>query len=199
MRRNLRSTSRLPGNIDSYLLENISENMSTEESETGSGSTNAMDLQSLVQGLSGDPTKLCELLVKNLSLANESNQKMQQLLLENQSQPISRQRANFVSKLDECPIKGKYSSLESWLQEVELWDESNKSSEDLDNLNAKKYLKFMSSVNSSEECDEVKKLVQVEFKENKSFNKKSKTIIKDMIKVIKDKLDKTDLEKCSEA
>ena len=63
MRRNLRSTSRLPGHIDSCLLENISENMSTEESETGSGSTNAMDLQSLVQGLSGYPTKLCELLV----------------------------------------------------------------------------------------------------------------------------------------
>ena len=109
------------------------------------------------------------------------------------------QRTGVLGKLDDCPVKGKYSSLEAWTQEVEIWDESNKNSADVDNLNSKKYLKFMNSINISNECDDLKKLVQVEFKENQSFDKKSKTIIKDMLKVIRDKLGKTDLEKCSDA
>ena len=89
--------------------------------------------------------------------------------------------------------------MDAWIQEVELWDETNSNSDNIDTLNAKKYLKFMESIKSSEECDELKKLVQVEFKENQMFNKKSKTIIKDIVKVIRSKLDKSDLEKCSEA
>ena len=193
MSKNLRSAGRLPGNIGEYLLENR-DNM-PEENDTG----NETNLQSMMQDLSGDPSKLCELLVKNLSLANESNQQMQKLLLDKQTNSASdSQRIKYAAKLDDCPTKGKYSSLEAWLLEVELWDESN-SGNDVENISSKKYLKFMNSVNVSEECEDLKKLVQVEFKENKSFNKKSPTIIKDIVKVIKDKFDKTDLKKCSDA
>ena len=194
MTRSLRSTVTLPGDISNYLLD------SSDSMATGGGEeTNGVNLQSMVHELSGDPTKLCELLVKNLTIANESNQKMQELLRDRQGQSNTRQNPSFVSKLDECPTKGKYSSLDAWVQEVQLWDQSNSNGSDIESLNTKKYLKFMTSVNNSENCDDLKKLVQVEFKENKDFNKKSNTIIEDMLKVIKEKLDKTDLEKCSEA
>ena len=117
------------------------------------------------------------------------------MLLENQTKG----NVSAVQKLDNCPVKGKYSSLDAWLSEVELWDDTNISSCDLDTNNAKKYLKFMSSIKESDDCDELQKLVQVEFKENKSFDRKSKTIIKDMVNIIRKKLDKSDLEKCSDA
>ena len=82
---------------------------------------------------------------------------------------------------------------------MELWDDTNTSENNTDNLNAKKYLKFMNSVKESDDCEDLKKLVQVEFKENEAFNKRSKTIIKDIVKIIRLMLEKSDLEKCSDA
>ena len=71
------------------------------EEENTSGRTDAVDeMQEMMSGLSGDPAKLCELLVKNLTMATESNKQMQKLL-ENRTQGYS------SSKLDSCPIKGK--------------------------------------------------------------------------------------------
>ena len=179
-RRNLRSTVTLSDSIQTYLLENSSTGSEMadgavsngpEETNTSERSDAMNEMQAMVSSLSGDPTKLCELLVKNLTMANESNKQMQKLL-ENRSEGPKYS----VSKLDNCPIKGKYSSLEAWLQEVELWNDTNKSEKEEDNINAKKYLKFMDSVKDSEDCEELKKLVQVEFKENQAFDKKSKSI-----------------------
>ena len=196
MKRNLRSNSKA---VSSNLVveEDITEESMVgdqDQSENMSGS----NLQTLVEGLTGDPSRLCELLVKNLSIAFESNQQMHKLLQEQALNSSNRTVASF-GKLDNCPVKGKYSSLDAWIQEVELWDDTNSSSCNIENLSAKKYLKFMESVKNSEDCEELKKLIQVEFKENQTFNKKSDSIIKDMIKVIREKLDKSDLEKCSDA
>lgn len=193
MSKNLRSAVQLPGSIRDYFLENQETMTSPPPRENSSSQAN---IQSMLSELSGDPAKLCELLVKNLTMATESNNQMQKIL---ESQTRSRSGMKYSVRLDDCPTKGKYSSLDAWLEEVQLWDDTNVSSDDLANTNAKKYLKFMNSVKDSEECDELKKLVQVEFKENQSFNKKSETIIKDIIAKIKEKLDKSDLEKCSEA
>ena len=46
--------------------------------------------------------------------------------------------------------------------------------------------------------EELKKLVQVEFKENQAFDKKSKDVIRKIVEKIKEKLNKSDIEKCSE-
>ena len=99
-------------------------------------------------------------------------------------------------KLEECPIKRKTSSLEAWIGEISLWDESNTG--DYDGLNAKKYLKFVDSIRKSEDCTDLQNLVEVEFVENVSFDKKSGTVIQKMLEKIKEKLGQTDLEKCSE-
>ena len=159
--RNLRSTVSLPGDISVYLLEHSETNM-VEETNTfeadGTDSQSAMnEMQNMVANLAGDPSKLCELLVKNLTMANESNKQMQKILIENQTKGS----VSAVQKLDNCPVKGKYSSLDAWLSEVELWDDTNISSCDLDTNNAKKYLKFMSSIKESDDFDELQKLVRV--------------------------------------
>ena len=43
-------------------------------------------------------------------------------------------------------------------------------------LNAKKYLKFMDSVFKSERCSDLKNVVQVEFVEKESFDKKGASV-----------------------
>ena len=155
MRRTLRSNSKAaPVNVvvdeedSSVAVLNMEESHGQSEAAGGGDS-----LHSLMAGLSGDPSKLCELLVKNLSIANESNQQMQKLLQEHVG---GNKTITSFGKLDNCPVKGKYSSLDAWIQEVELWDETNSSSSNIENLSAKKYLKFMESVKNSEDCDEFK-------------------------------------------
>ena len=113
-----------------------------------------------------------------------------------QQQTANVSKKNY-QKLEECPIKIKTSSLEAWTGEISLWDESDTG--DYEGLNAKKYLKFVDSVRKSEDCSDLKNLVEVEFVENETFNKKSDTVIQSMLTKIKEKLGKTDLEKCSEA
>ena len=98
-------------------------------------------LNEMLQKITGDKNKLTELLVRNL--------------MKNQEKP----RNNGATKLDDCPVKGKFSSLEAWLDEVELWDEAskNQSGEDEGSFSAKKYLKFMNSVKEAEDSEELKK------------------------------------------
>ena len=92
------------------------------DDDTATGSADA--LNQILAGLTGDPAKLTKMLLKNL--------------LENQKKPRQ------FNRLDECPTKGSYTSLDAWLEEVELWDETNKNCDgDIANLSAKKYLKFI--------------------------------------------------------
>ena len=110
---------------------------------------------------------------------------------------VTEGRTTHGPKLEECPQKRSTSSLDAWIQEVLLWDESNTGNDA--GLNAKKYLKFLDSVHKSEGCEDLKNLVQVEFVENETFDKKGVSVIKDIVKKIKEKLGQSDLEKCSEA
>ena len=181
MSRSTRSSVHLPGNIRDYCVDK--ETMApVEEQTTPAG--DGVDLQSVMSQLSGDPAKIAELLAT---------------MWVNQNKNQNTGGSGYYNRVDNCPTKGKYSSLEAWIQEVELWDESHVNTSNSASINAKKYLKFMDSVRTSEDSDELKKLVQVEFVENQAFNKKSDTIIQDMVKKIKEKLGNTDLEKCSEA
>ena len=100
-------------------------------------------------------------------------------------------------KLEECPLKRTSSSLDAWIKEVLLWDESNTGTDP--GLSAKKYLKFLDSVYKSEGSTDLKNLVQVEFVENETFDKKGDTVIKQIVKKVEEKLGQTDLEKCSDA
>ena len=110
---------------------------------------------------------------------------------------MSESRTNNVTKLEDCPLKRVSSSLDSWMKEVLLWNESNTSS--VTGWNAKKYLKFLDSVFKSEGSSDLKSLVQVEFVENESFDKKKDSVIKEIIDIIEKKLGKSDIEKCSDA
>ena len=105
--------------------------------------------------------------------------------------------ANIVTKLEECPQKRSSSSLDAWIKEVILWNDSNTGKDP--GLSAKKYLKFLDSVYKSEGCSDLKNLVQVEFVENESFDKKGEEVIKKVVAKIQEKLGQTDLEKCSDA
>ena len=74
-------------------------------------------------------------------------------------------------RIEDCPMKRKSTSLDSWLQEVLLWDECYNVVGKEDVIGTKKYLKFLESVYKSEDCDELIALVRVEFVENESFDK----------------------------
>ena len=52
-------------------------------------------------------------------------------------------------KLESCPVKRKYCTLDAWLQEVKLWDDSYSLPVSL--RYGKKYLNFVESVRNSEE------------------------------------------------
>jgi hypothetical protein len=99
--------------------------------------------------------------------------------------------------LEECPQKRSSSSLDAWIKEIILWNDSNTGKDP--GLSAKKYLKFLDSVYKSEGCSDLKNLVQVEFVENESFDKKGEEVIKKVVAKIQEKLGQTDLEKCSDA
>ena len=73
-------------------------------------------------------------------------------------------------KIENCPIKRPSSSLDAWVDEVLLWDESNAATDP--SMRAKKYLKFVDSVRKSENCQDIQNLVEVKFVENQSFDKK---------------------------
>ena len=184
-----RSRTDLPGDIRQYLLENTAEEITMPgTSGTGSEDQTAADFATLVAGVGGDANNLYALLAKSLSIANESNKQLQERVNQNSTSSM---------KLESCPTKRKCCTLDAWIEEVKLWDESN----NLDGAsgNAKKYLKFVDSVRTSEECEDLKSLVQQEFVENKDFDKKTDDVIKQMVKKIGEKLSNTDLEKSTEA
>ena len=105
--------------------------------------------------------------------------------------------ANQNYKIENCPIKRSSSSLDAWVDEVLLWDESNAALSD--SIRAKKYLKLVDSVRKSENCKDIQNLVKVEFVENHEFDKKGVDVIKTIVNKIKEKLGKSDIEKCSSA
>lgn len=110
---------------------------------------------------------------------------------------MSESRTGVGNKSEDCPVKRKSSALDSWMKEVLLWNESDTRS--VSGWDAKKYLKFLVSVFKSEGSNALKSLVQVEFVENKSFDKKKDSEIKEINDIIEKRLGKSDIEKYSDA
>jgi len=74
-------------------------------------------------------------------------------------------------KLEACPIKRKNCSLEAWISEVELWDNSNNVGE-LARLSTKKYLALMESIRKAEK---MKSNITIDDKEKDKEEEESKT------------------------
>ena len=86
-------------------------------------------------------------------------------------------------QLEECPVKRKNCSTEAWLSQVELWDSANNTG-DPTKLNIKKYLAVMESIRKAEDR-ELERTAEVEFVENREFDKKAKTVVRAMIDKLK--------------
>ena len=63
----------------------------------------------------------------------------------------------------------------------------------------KQHQQFLDSVFKLEGSSDLKSLVQFEFVENESFDKKKDSVIKEIIDIIEKKLWKSDIENCSDA
>ena len=177
MNRSTRSKLTLSGSITDYILDttvSTSDDMpDTPPPPHDAAQPEAQDLRSLLSTM-----------IQTLSIVTEAR---------NGTAGVNQNH----TKLEDCPIKRKLSSLDAWVGEVLLWDESNTGSGD--GWNGKKYLKFVDSVRKSEDCSDLQNLVQAEFVEKESFDKKADSVIKTIVKKIKEKLGQTDLEKCSDA
>ena len=156
-----RSRSHLPGSVRDYLLGDRmpSQNPTDEVHPEGEGSPSNIgsrqqgdvrhqqqqqgvqqqsdqeQLAALLGRMAGDPSQICAILAQSLSTVTETNRHLQKRQI----------------KLEDCPKKRKYCTLEAWTEEVTLWDENNEIPE---SENAKKYLKFIEVVQNSEEADE---------------------------------------------
>ena len=148
MSKDTRSKTTLPGNIRQYIIPTPA-NSTTTATMPGTPpppTTEPLDMQTLLT-----------MMTQTMGSMSES-------------------RTGFGNKLEDCPVKRTLSSLDAWMKEVLLWNESNTSS--VTGWNAKKYLKFLDSVFKSEGSNDLKSLVQVEFVENEAFDKKKDTVIK---------------------
>ena len=123
------------------------------------------------------PGPLSDYILENTTMPDDNPESIQNLLAimtktltaVTQQQPPP-QTSQQHSKIENCPIKRPSSSLDAWIDEVLLWDESNAATDA--SLRAKKYLKFVESVRKSENCQDIQNLVEVEFVKNQAFDKK---------------------------
>ena len=138
-----------------------------------------------------NPNQMNVMMMQNMMTMTKvmtQNQKMMEKFVSNT------QRTNSDRKIQNCPIRKKSSSLEAWIREVELWNDTLEGN-DVAKL---KYLNFMENVRKSE-CDDLKKFVETYIVENPAVVKDNKDNIKIFLKMIKDNLGKSDLEKSTEA
>ena len=85
----------------------------------------------------------------------------------------------------------KGENLETWLEEMKLWDRAFAEDEHAQ----QKYLKFRYMIKDPDVCPEVQKFVQTKIADNDGFRKEGHSVIERIIKTIRDSLGKTDLEK----
>ena len=181
MSRSTRSKVKLSGHIRDYSLESRSD----MPEEVIGGGTHEGDNDEAI-----DIKTLLAMLTKSMSMLSESRSS-------NSNGTGAAPSLQHPPKVDECPIKRTSTSLEAWIDEVSLWNESIRSSDE--STRAKKYLKLVDSVRKSENCSDLQNLIEVEFVENQSFDKKGERVIDDILEKVKEKLGQTDIEKCSEA
>ena len=75
-----------------------------------------------------------------------------------------------------------------------MWDKSHKDTEQL----VQKYLNFIESVRTSDECDELKKFVEANVVENKNLKKEEPGVVEKILTLIETNLGKSDLEQSTE-
>ena len=91
------------------------------------------------------------------------------------SSSSAEQQATQNVKLENCPVKRASSSLDAWINEVTLWNESNIA--DDETLRAKKYLRFIDSVRKSEGCTDIKISLKWNLLKTKTLTEKLKTVL----------------------
>ena len=124
MDKSTRSKVKLSGNIRDYSLENRT-NMTEDEvtgGATGVQSDEANDIKTLLA-----------MLTRSMSMISESRTTNSDVTGGNAS------THHHPPKVDDCPIKRTSTSLEAWIDEVSLWNESIKGLDE--SIRARKYLK----------------------------------------------------------
>ena len=155
MSRVTRSSVNLSGDITEYLIEN--------SSMGPGGGANPEDIQSLLA-----------MMARTLEAVTNQTKST--------SNPKEPAAQNLHIKIENCPIKRSTSSLDAWINEVTLWNDSTVAEDDA--VRAKKYLKFIDSVRKSEDCSDLNNLVEVEFVENQDFDKKAENVITDIVSTV---------------
>ena len=102
-------------------------------------------------------------------------------------------QAEIKKSLQDCPKMLKSEKLETWMEEVKLWDSAFPGQE------SQKYLKFRDMVKNSETCPDLQKFVQTKIADNESFNKSEPDVIKRILTEVQNGLVKSDLVKSTEA
>jgi len=188
-----RSNSSLNGNIREYLLP--TKNSRHKNTELG-------EVSAVVETMAGDEAEAPVLTEHQQTMAilgklTEAITSMTIANTNNMQQPgPAVQPSRSYQKLEDCPVKKKTVSLESWLREVELWNECNKVEED---SYGKKFQKFITSIRNSEEGEEINAVANSEFVENINFERSKSDTVQKMIDILKTKLGSTDFEKATEA
>ena len=143
---------------------------------------------------SDEHQSLLELLAKVAEGNLQQNLQMQKLTenMNQMAQSVTSSRIEKRPVLQNCPKMKKGENLETWIQEVTLWDKTVTGEEAL------KYLKFREMVKDPYVCPDVKKFVKAKIADNEAF-KKDGDVIKRALEAIKKGLGKTDLEKSNEA
>ena len=139
---------------------------------------------------SDEHQSLFELLTKLAQGSLEQNQQIQKLT-ENMNK-MTTSRVEKKTVLQNCPKMKMGENLETWIQEVTIWDTATPGEDAL------KYLKFREMVKETDICPDLKKFVKSKIADNEAF-KKDGDVIKRALKAIKEGLGKTDLEKSNEA
>ena len=138
---------------------------------------------------------LLELLAKLAEGNIQQNQQIEAVTenMNKMAENVMNSRTEKRLNLQNCPKMKVGENLDTWIQEVKLWDSATPGE------GAQKYLKLREMVKESEVCPDVKKFVKANIADNEAFNKEGDDIIKRALQSIKEGLGKTDLEKSNDA
>jgi hypothetical protein len=186
--RNTRSQQSLNQNIRSYQLSPPKRRKTP--STTSGSSTMAPEENDPALGAAAQVN--LEMIARMCNAFQTSQESLQEFMRSNMTPTVA--PTDNTRKIDDCPIRTKDCSLESWLEEVDMWDRIHEMKDSIGY--ARKYQKVMDCIRKSEDSELIK-LANTEFRENKSFKKEERDTIKKMVEVIKTKVGKTKHEVCT--
>ena len=128
----------------------------------------------------------------------EETSNQQRILVEQQMKMNEQMRMSIVMAkgdyIGECPKMMNSQTLESWAEEVKLWDSQSPEPE----LSSLKYLNFVNNIRESEN-KELKRFVEIAVMEKRDFVKTEQDSIKNIVDLVIKTLGKSNLESASEA